>query len=58
MKKIRMGLVAGAAAMLAVLPVSPAAAQRDCTIAGPYVVYDVVDCVHYILVSAIDWPPR
>ena len=58
MKKIRMGLVAGAAAMLAVAPVSPAAAEQDCTIAGPYVVYDVIDCVHTILIYAIDWPPR
>lgn len=53
MNKIRMGLVAGAAAMLAALPASPAAAQYDCSFAGPYVVYDAVDCVYYILITAI-----
>ncbi|MDQ3915960.1 MAG: hypothetical protein M3323_11660 [Actinomycetota bacterium] len=53
---------AAAAIAVPVMPASPAVAQDyDCQIAiiGPsHIPQEVLDCVYYILISAIDWPPR
>ncbi len=58
-KGIRNALVATSAAALIAVPAAPAAAQNDCIFAGwEYVVDDAVDCVNYVLVTLIDWPPR
>lgn len=51
-KRIRIGLVAGAAAMLAVLPVAPAAAQPadpECRIVAPFWVSSIQECAEYFL---------
>ncbi len=50
--RMRNGLIALGATAAILLPAAPAAAQNDCIFAGwEYVLYDAVDCVHYILDS-------
>ena len=59
-KRIRTTLLAGAAAALIAVPVAPAVASDEgpCQFLMPIAPGDVVECVRYILISAIDWPPR
>lgn len=45
MKKIRMGLVTGAAAMLLAAVPSPATAADSCTLGSPNIARDVTECI-------------
>ncbi len=54
---MRKTLLAGATALALIGPAAPAAAEAGpCQFLMPIEPGDVVDCVHYILVTAIDDP--
>ena len=59
--KIKNGIVAaiiGAVSLAGAAPVHASTDPGPCQLMGPNYVGGAVDCVKYILVTLIDWPPR